>query len=473
MRTMICGVVAGVLLTAWNTPLAVDGKHVNGFAVSTSFDYPLYNEIKWNQERYPRGKIVRYDIANGAVTGSKVLFDGVGQYPAINLSGTRIVFFRWGLQIAPGWGSEVGVGEPRHLVAGSESNPNYLSVVNKDGSGLTNLIQVSKPGSNAGCGSYEAMEGNALLDWPSGDWIYYIKPTGTAEVWRVNVNDPSHNEKIMTYTGGTPPMRRWALSADAKYSGQQVLCGGTSVPHNGACDFPGNSPSSGIDDPGCNATVSPSGNFIVHYLYAGHSQALLHKWDHKAGWVNGDVNNPLDASGFSELASWSGQECGGWAEVIRFSANSDKWYCREIGWCGSYNYFMQGGNSWCVNWVDKAAIRTSNNPKPDCNADYYAGYGKSNCAGDLWVAGGPANSYEDVNGQWQYVAPIDPLSTSSAASIKQREHHAAGMSLKVAGAFAPAARAHMPVAYDLCGRRTFALPKNALAVMVVLPSGKQ
>jgi hypothetical protein len=31
----------------------------------------------------------------------------------------------------------------------------------------------------------------------------------------------------------------------------------------------------------------------------------------------------------------------------------------------------------------------------------------------------------------------------------------------------------MPVAYDLRGRRTFALPKNAMAVIVVLPSSKQ
>jgi hypothetical protein len=291
-------------------------------------------------------------------------------------------------------------------------------VINADGTGLKNLVQVDKP--CVADGKYENNEGNCVLDWPCGQWIYYEKPTKTTEIWRINVDDPSRNEKVCTYGVN---LRRWDLSWDAKWSAYQSPQAG----YNGPCRFPALTNKTGLT--ACNASISCSGTFVGHYFGGNHTLMCVTKFDPATGQRSSENNSNLGAYNehtVEQIETWISDSLftggRGGADVIRWSVNSDKWALRQIGWCGQAADLDMGSNSVAVNWKEKQAINISHTPPPpDCRWPYEwetKHHSESADAGDLWIDFGPGNLYkwEDEQGQLHTIAPIDPTAIGAPSS---------------------------------------------------------
>lgn len=126
----------------------------------------------------------------------------------------------------------------------------YVSVINTDGTGLTNLVEI--PTAPAG----EMVP----LDWPAGDWIYYERTHDPADVqgndptsvdiWRVNANT-SVAEKVCNVTDGSITeikctyLRRFSLTLKADKMAVQTMgkynCtadGGVNIGGNCVWPFP-------------------------------------------------------------------------------------------------------------------------------------------------------------------------------------------------------------------------------------------
>jgi len=341
----------------------------NGFSVSI-----YHNGDCWN-----RGALVRYDISNNAVVSYDTLFKGKAQWPAINLSGTKVAFFKWG----------------------STGTTNCVSVVDKGGGAVSDLVTgLSAP---LVFPAPVADIRDPLLDWPAGDWVYYEKPTKSHEIWRVNINDPSRNEKVVTYVkspkgedSGPIYFYRWSMSVDAKWA--LIWSAGYTWNCNIWHSFPppGGDPLASAPCNGagwaqifaCNGAISPSGSYACHYTGGAHEQIEVLGWDHAmtgADW-------PYSGGGSITL-SIAG------AEQLRFSANSDRWIQEQVGWEGHADALCAGSNQWLINWKDKTTIVASNNPR---------GTGKCSDAGDFWIDGGAANAgkYEDASGSWVAVGTV-------------------------------------------------------------------
>ena len=373
MRNAIRGLLWGVLLFSANA-LAVDG-----FAVS----------VAWRTAGYPwaptvpeccvvgRGQLVRFDIKNSAVTTIDTLIDRdqfLVEYPVINLDGTQIAFIRSRYSVQSG-----------KLVNAGQC---YLSVINKDGTGLRNLVAIADPPGDAMC-QFGAWCGTlAPLDWPAGRDIYYVNPSAPREIWRVNVDQPSQNVKVVAETNA---FRRFSLSLDAKHMGEQLLnVGGSAIK-----SFPGLAGE--VGNCGCNGAGSASGKYLLNYC--GWHGTLFFTC---SGTLPGPQNIQI-----WEIGNWSGAElcrsstqpveshCGG--ELMHWSVNSDKWSSHWPGIDGWADGIHYGTNHVLVNWIDKQAIALRVYPKvsgSDAGALFYGDYG-----GDFWVSG-PANCYEDVKGNW-------------------------------------------------------------------------
>jgi len=176
------------------------GFAANGFSVSvtarTGANAPEYN---YGANSGYWGPIVRFDFQANKVTGQQTIYSGMAQYPSINVEGTKVAFYRHNASMQNG------------KLVGSIQDSGWISVMNIDGSGLTNLVRVDK--------SYKPNNSDAAIpvnDWPAGDWIYYERPNKTAEIWRVNVNDPSLNEFVVRYGGAKSRRRAGVWSSPAK-----------------------------------------------------------------------------------------------------------------------------------------------------------------------------------------------------------------------------------------------------------------
>ena len=363
---------------------SVNALAVNGFSV-TIF-YQGSNDC-WN-----RGNLIRYNIVNNAVTSRDTLFKGKAQWPAINFTGTKVAFFRWG----------------------STGTTNCVSVIDKAGGAVTDLV-TGLPAPLVFPAPVVDVR-DPMLDWPAGDWVYYEKPTKSHEIWRVNIKDPSRNEKVVTYVKspkGEDPgpiyFYRWSMSVDAKWA----LCWSAGYTYNSniwhSFPPPGGDPLAGAPCGGvswaqinaCNGAISPSGSFACHYTGGSHQQIDVLGWDHvTTGTVwpySGGGNLTLNIAG---------------AEQLRFSANSDRWIVEQVGYNGHAQALCAGSNQWLINWKDGTTIVGSDNPP---NQDP----SKCSDAGDFWIDGGAQNlgKYEDANGTWVAVAPIDP--TPAANPLKR------------------------------------------------------
>jgi hypothetical protein len=425
--------------------LAYNGKSVNGKAVSVQW---RYGEKDWapmtceSGDDFRDGAILLYTIQNSNVTHCDTIHPrekGLAQYPAFNLSGTKIAFYHLGRAPAT-------TGNGCVSVNGGKS---YISIINPDGTGLTDLFEL--PGLPNG----EFFP----LDWPAGDWIYFEMPHDAAHsyaadrpnaslmIWRVNAVTKAA-EKVCNFTedgSGTEIVcgyiHRFTLTAKADYMALMVYpkynCAvDAGMDHvNDICHFPppnGNIRTSSISyRDGCNISISPSGAQVGSYLGGSHDVIFL---------------SGTQVS-IKDMESWAGESIGCGAECIRWSENSDKWVGQCIGFVpsGHAGSQVQGCNQVICNWIDKVAINVSKNPHTDPGDVNGQGVIRwNNCTGDFWVddpANNPnKNSYEDLQGVWRAVPGATAVEDAGAAG----RDAALGGTFSIASSIAPAIRVHIP-----------------------------
>jgi hypothetical protein len=152
--------------------------------------------------------------------------------------------------------------------------------------------------------------------------------------------------------------------------------------------------------------VSASGCFEASYGGGWHEQLALCSGG-CAGRPKGDIPNS-DRPTMSQIQSWTGtSNVGLGATTPRWSCNSDKWLNQRFNW--DWDNSSHGDNSFACNWVDHQAILLQMSVNEHATGSEFNS-GKvivGNCTGDLWVAGDPANSWEDVTGQWHIVVPTE------------------------------------------------------------------
>ena len=378
---------------------AVDGTAVSTLCKHGSYPGSTVLNASW------WGKIVRYDIANSKAGTETVIYDGMGRYPTLCQDGKKVAFFRNG--------SADGNGE---TLCDGYGNCGWVSVMNIDGSGLKDLVALQDAG-NRNANS---------MDWPVGDWIYYQKD-GSKEIWRVNVSDASQNEKVCTYEND---FRVWALNGNAQFAITQMSATAeANIPHY----FP---PKTGLvwirrnHPSGCNPAMSPSGMYLTHFLGTTHTTANFRRYapEQDTCYDEGAISN-------DEMSKWAGTNVGRGMDWPRWSCNSDKWVCFKIGWScdGILGRFSDAGsNVTLVNWVDKQAIKLSDN-KLVCNKGSLK---QRSDAGDFWVEG-PQGKYEAITGEW--------VNYGQAVSAEKNHNLKAKIRLRTMNAAA--------IYYDCAGRR--------------------
>jgi hypothetical protein len=174
---------------------AYNGKQVNAKAVSVQWRHGIATD--WTSmccdcwDGFPQGQIVVYTITAGVVQSNPATIytrdKGLATYPAFNLAGTKIAFFR----------SSKAPAATGNMCASVNGGKSYVSVINTDGTGLTDLVEI--PATPAG----EIMP----LDWPAGNWIYYTKPyaiqgdPSSVDIWRVNAPNQGRGKCLRLLQG--------------------------------------------------------------------------------------------------------------------------------------------------------------------------------------------------------------------------------------------------------------------------------
>jgi len=419
---------AAALIAAMLPANAYNGKQVNAKAVSIqSFYtgwYSNYSACGSGDNRFD-GSILLYTIEAAKVTHKDTIYNrtlGLAHYAAFNLAGTRVAFYRSGQAPA-------SPPDPKGGCVSVNGGKSYISVINADGTGLTDLYEIpalSTPNSG----------GIFPLDWPAGDWIYFTRPHDAAHnyngdnastmIWRVNsITKAAESVCNLTKEGNGAELvcsynHRFSLSlahdkmALMLYPKYACTADAGIGDVNSVYNFPPGSCklASAIGGrAGCNISISPSGTQLGSYFAGYHDDLFLNNTDIK----------------ISQLESWAGEKIGNGAECIRWAVNSDKWVLQGIGLTnsGHASNNMLGCNSIVCNWVDQVAINISKNPAPYiCAVDYMnsACPGQkpattldqslvtNNDPGDMWISD-PANNpngdrYEDLQGVWHTVNGI-------------------------------------------------------------------
>ena len=397
------------IVSAWAVALALvypaSALAMNGFSVTSA------SRNGWGPENNGNpspGKIVRIDITGNAESGRATIYDGLAYYPTISFDGTRVVFLRLDAKLNAAGTALVG-----------RFDTGYVSIVNKDGTGLRDLVKLY-------CGQYgwgaryADCQGH-FTAWPAGNWVYYEKPPKTGEFWRVNVNDPSLHHMVVRYhDGGVRPancacdvngsegfwLRRWQLSADAKYCGGMFKVypdGPQQLPHR----FPppeGYAPLSMPiypDFPACNLCLSASGEYMSAYFAGCHDFSPINRWDHatNVGPRYQSVANSTVGL-YTDIRTWCGRDVGNLGDYMRWAANSDKWLLIEASYgCGGGT---TGSNQVMANWKDRAGMSFTG---------VSSGGSMNHESGSLWISD-PTNNpngdkYETPAGTWVAVTPRD------------------------------------------------------------------
>jgi len=410
---MINRIAPIIVIAALSVPIA---GAVTGTAVSISYHKPLAYTADdiWSSVNVvcQGGKLVRYRIAADAITGTDTLYHGIAEHPTLDFTGSRVAFFAAGLRIewqtnfqnAPGW----------HVVSGTQTNPNYLLMMNIDGSGLCTLQTFTKPLYPSATSGY--LDG-PVMDWPAGDFIYYEAPTKSAKVYKININN-RQSTLVFDYSTPTngPFLRRFSLNAVASLNAIQGLYCHDNQPQYILC-FPAINctwPCIQKTECCCNISLSASGRYYALYGGGEHEICYVNKWSAGSDWWGNATE--MRAMSVTNLASWSGfnvtamNKAGGY--YIRWATNSDKWVMQEIGYCGQDP--TPGSNQVLCNWVDqKALVVTRNPPPPTCGSPSSwttvpatQRFSKCSCPGDFRVQppAGYENAYEDTAGVWHLLS---------------------------------------------------------------------
>jgi hypothetical protein len=408
--TALCAVSAAVLISSFIPARAIDGKHVNGRAVSVQWRGGLkdWGEMECHDWYSPwQGSINLFTIQNGRVSKTDTIYkrtQGYAMYPAFNISGTKVAFYR------AAYGSTSSA-----ACTAVNGGLRSICIIDYNGANLTKLCDIG-PGDLMG-------DGGGGIDWPAGDWIYYIRPidngafeTGSNswDIWKVNYRT-KENVQVYKATGYCTYARRFQLDLAGKHLGSQSMekygCTGAGggVGMNGVADFPPNADGSlnhVVGFCGCNVAISASGNYGNNFC-GSHANLYINRVNYSTKSTTSSLNMTTD-----ELKAWSGDDFELDVEGVRWACNSDKWVLQQCGYDHG-DAISNGSNSVAGNWVDQAAIRLSNNPKTTFGGDGTPVQGTfvyGSEPGDMWIDGGVANKgkYEDENGAWQTVPGYDP-----------------------------------------------------------------
>lgn len=363
---LLCSSVAAMVFSV--APVYAAGDVAKGFAVTGYFPSLLDHKTS----------LVRRDISEGAVTKREVIYDQtLVSWPAINLDGTKIAFWRHSATLVDGTPT-------------TDNGPSYVSVINPDGTGLEDVLEF--PAIDPG--NY----GTILLNWV-GEWIYYTKPGEnsatnfrSSEIWKVKYNDSSTKQLVTKFSKYT--ILRFSINAD----GSRIVGwfndgdGFTILPYAFPTSGDPNEnfqdltelnnygkPIKGYCRSGCNSYGSVSGKYMVHFDDGGHGDLYINHWN--PGKCEDVVlienKNHLTWAG---LGSWYQTETKHRVKNPRFSCNSDKWLCLSIGGKST------GGTQTIVNWADGNGVRLTQDDE------------QSESSGDFYVADIPNGCYEGKDG---------------------------------------------------------------------------
>jgi len=380
-------------------------RAVDGIAVSTQYAYK-----DWDRG----GDLAKYDIKNGDVVKRTIIFDGAGgnvqkvrsraRFPSINKQGTQVAFFR-----------------------ATNDSAWFVSLMNLDGTGLRNLARVP-----------QAYSPRGYLYLTTDGWVYYTmggdqsNDEGSHQLWRVNVNDPSTNQQVVRFDYG---LWQFGMSADGK---RMVLRPAVDVNDGSCCASayrylpPGDghftSANRLLDGGGCGLGISPSGTWVMKLQGGSHTGVGLSTWEHSfintsntdVGFHSFLINKWLLPGGrvtahcgYYEVDTTITLYAGLGMDCNRWSSNSDKWLCLQMGWVeqssGSGRYSYCGSNQVLFNWVDSVAIGTSQ-LRRSCMDNY--GFG-ANCDVDL-----PDSMFRRSDaGDFLVTAPLTDINADLRAQV--------------------------------------------------------
>ncbi len=326
--------LALILLLLPSTALGVDGISVTGHWSGENKN--LYGGY---------GKIVRHDIANSQVVGHTVIYETstdshTARNPVISPDGSRVAFLR------------------------------------KDGT----ICIIPSDGGTPSCLSSAQSHGEACLDWPAGEWIYYTKggfnqPSGSKLLHRVDATADS-DQYVLTFKkdDGTTDCGTWRFHIANDLTRAAIRPDDTN-PHPAGCITAFDLVSDGhlrtdrslgeVGDYRCSTGMDPLGTYFLEGNRA-HDGVIIHRWD--------DMSSQKTIM-WTDAQSWGPDTWNTGTSHNRnaWSANSEKWFCIHIGF-GTRG--VRGANQMLINWVDEERIVVSENADNSYQFD---------CAGDFWV----------------------------------------------------------------------------------------
>ncbi len=347
---------------------ALDGIYFSACYRGKLDDATIEGQI---QDQYSVG-LYRSDITNGKIANTTRVCAFRSYYPMISPDGRQVAFYRQGEEV-----------DEKGEITGGDPTKWYLSVMDSDGTKIRDLL------------TFAGDKCVARGDWPVGGWIYYHKPsdtdpTGSGEIWKVSVEDPTKNEMALNFhtkeeeekfevgrfSLNTPGTRVAVRMIGSGYGGNDAfLAWPLAGPDDHRADPVGesNDKNKGGRIRRCMVQLSASGRHMVTFKEYDHAALFLHDW-HKSD--NTIHPGPLIAD--KETATWAGTEVGGKGYFMRWSVNSDKWLI----------YLTRSG-SVLVNWVGKTAIPLMKNTG-----------GKMWSPGDFWLKTENRDQLELIDGTW-------------------------------------------------------------------------
>jgi hypothetical protein len=291
------------------------------------------------------GQIVRHDIVDSQVVGHSVLYDNPAnpaRNPVIAPDGSRVAFLLQDGSIA------------------------VMSIVG----GQATILQSAQS------------HGEACLDWPAGDWIYYTKggfsqPSGSKLLHRVNAVSDS-DEYVLTFLkdDGVTESGTWRFHIANDLTRSSIRPDDTN-PMPAGCITAFDLVNDGhlrsdrslgsVGDYRCSTGIDPQGVYILEGNQAHDGVSIL-RWDDLS-----EVKSFL----WTDTLSWGPDtaDTGNSHNRNAWSTNSQKWLCIHIGF-GTRG--ARGANQMLINWVDEERIVVSENQDDESPR-------KFDDAGDFWV----------------------------------------------------------------------------------------
>ena len=328
--------------------LASQAKAEDGFALTTH--RPGGGDHGFGVAPSTFGQIVRHDIKDNRVVGSRVIYPGKARAAFIDPSGERVVFIKL---------------------------DGRLHVMKADGTGLKELARTRNRNASA-------------VAWPAGDWVYYSEEGRAPQgVWNENekAETPAKRSirRVNVVSGedeevGAAPDKIWQLSlalTSGKGSGRYAIT-------NYLADL--SQPGKAVNSRKlrCGVMVSPSGQYVTEVTET-HADLNIWSWDLGTRLTELRVN------------AWAGAAGDGRRHFYRprWSANSDKWVVMTHGMDFGCT---ERSNAALYNWKEQIQIQLTRNPLDGQASDE----GES-----FWLAGLPVDfSVIELEGKAPYTIEL-------------------------------------------------------------------